>query len=46
MEDIKKIERKIEDLEEMKLLKQREIEWLNIKIKYFQEMIFKTSNTL
>jgi hypothetical protein len=46
MEDIKKIERKIEDLEEMKLLKQREIEWINRRIKYFQEMIAKTSNTL
>lgn len=46
MEDIKKIERKIEDLEEMKLLKQREIEWINRRIKYLQEMIAKTSNTL
>ena len=33
------MEEKIEDLKEMKLLKQREIEWIDMKIQFYEKKI-------
>ena len=33
------MEEKIEDLKEMRLLKQREIEWIDMKIQFYEKKI-------
>ena len=33
------MEEKIEDLKEMRLLKQREIEWIDMKIRFYEKKI-------
>ncbi|MDA9846559.1 hypothetical protein N9C10_01345 [Flavobacteriaceae bacterium] len=37
MNEKEKLESKISDLNEMKLLKQREIEWVNLRIKFYEK---------
>ena len=43
MNEKEKLESKISDLNEMKLLKQREIEWVNLRIKFYEKKMSELS---